>query len=357
MNDTLTRTLASSLEFLQSLARDGARPEEAKQRLRLLQDNSLGIKPDLLWEEEAYDQSVHYDILLHLDQAGTVSLSFCPDRAVPWPLRGVHRWDDAVLLCVNHTVMRIDQAIGCLDLIWNEDRIINRLINVCIIQEELEKNPLELSDDELQYAMDAFRRVNRLYKAEDTLRWMERQGMTQDKLERLVADEVIVGKLRDKITAGQVEAYFEQHRANFDSVYIARIDYPDAESAEQALSQIRCGQADFYEAAQHQAVVAARSGEAASHLFSVVRHGPPDAEWKTALFSAVLGQVIGPVRDGDSYALVHVLSFAPARLDEPTRRAIQKTLFAEWLEERRQTATIEWFWGNANQTSHTEDSR
>ncbi len=52
MNDTLTRTLASSLEFLQSLARDGARPEEAKQRLRLLQDNSLGIKPDLLWKKK-----------------------------------------------------------------------------------------------------------------------------------------------------------------------------------------------------------------------------------------------------------------------------------------------------------------
>jgi len=358
MNDTLARTLASSLEFLQSLAHDSVRPEEAQQRLRFLQASSPGLKLDLLWEEEAYDQFVHYDVLLHLDTGGTVSLSFCPDRAVPWPLRGVHRWNDADLLRVNHTVMRMDQAIGCLDLIWNEDRIISRLINVCIIQEELEQNPLELSDAELQHTMDAFRRAHRLYKAEDTFRWMERQGMTQDKLERLVADEAIVGKLRDKITAGRIEDYFEQHRANFDSACIARIDYPDAESAEQALSQIRCGQADFYEAAQRQAVAAAvRSGEASSHLFSVVRRGPPGAEWKTALFSAVPGQVIGPVRDGDSSALVRVLSFAPACLDEPTRRVIQKILFAEWLEERRQTATIEWFWGNTNQTSPTENSR
>jgi hypothetical protein len=75
--------------------------------------------------------------------------------------------------------MRINQAIGCIDLIWNERRMMDRLIHVCILEEELEQNPLELSDAELQDAMDAFRRARRLYRAEDTLRWMERQGMTQ----------------------------------------------------------------------------------------------------------------------------------------------------------------------------------
>ncbi len=358
MNETLTSTLASSLEFLQGLARDGVRPEQARQRLHLLQGNSPSISVDLIWEEEAYDQSMHYDVLMHLAQAGTVSLSFCPDRAVPWPLRGVHRWDESVLLRVNRTVMRIDQAIGCLDFIWNEDRIMNRLINVCIIQEELEKNPLELSDAELQHAMDAFRRAHRLCKAEDTLRWMEGRGMTQNKFERLVADQAIVAKLRDKITAGQVDSYFEQHRADFDSACIARIDCLDRESAEQALSQIRSGEADFYEVAQHQAMAAAaRSGEVSSHFFSVVYRAPDGAEWKSALFSAGREQVIGPVRDGDTYALVRVLVFAPACLDEPTRRTIQTMLFAEWLEEHRKTATIEWFWGTANQTSRTENPR
>src|SRR5215470_14545278 len=170
MNDTLTGTLSSSLEFLRDLAHDGARPEQAKQRLRAVQEKSPGIALDLVWEEEGYDQSVHYDVLLHLAHEGTVSLSFCPDRAVPWPLRGVHRSRDGDLLRVNATVMRIDQAIGCLDFIWNEDRIVDRLISVCIIQEELEKNPLELSEAELQHAMDAFRRAHRLYRAEDTLR-------------------------------------------------------------------------------------------------------------------------------------------------------------------------------------------
>src|SRR5262249_50217342 len=181
-------------------------------------------------------------------------------------------------------------------------------------------NPLELSNAELQQAMDAFRRAHRLYRAEDTVRWMERQGMTQYKLERLVADQAIVGKLQDKITAGQVENHFEQHRADFDSVCIARIDYPDGETAERALSQIRGREVDFYELVERQAVAAAaRSGEVSSQLFSVVQRGQADADWKTALFSAVPGQVTGPVRDGDMFVLVRVLRFAPPRLDLPTR--------------------------------------
>ena len=46
-----------------------------------------------------------------------------------------------------------------------------------------------------------------------------------------------------------------------------------------------------------------------------------------------------------------VLSLTPARLDEPLRRTIQSILFDQWLTERREAATIEWYWGNAARTS------
>jgi flavin-dependent dehydrogenase len=42
---------------------------------------------------------------------------------------------------------------------------------------------------------------------------------------------------------------------------------------------------------------------------------------------------------------------APARLDEPTRSAIKKILFEQWLAERREAASVEWYWGNAARTS------
>src|SRR5262249_25679437 len=159
--------------------------------------------------------SVHYDTLLHLAGEGTVSLSFCPEQTLPWPLRGVHRWSEKDLVRVNTTVLKVEQAIAYLDFIWNDAPILKRLVHACLIQETLDQDPIPLSDDEMQLALDAFRQVRQLHKAEDTYRWMEQRGLTHEKLERRVAHEARVAKLRDRVTAGRVEAYFETHRADF----------------------------------------------------------------------------------------------------------------------------------------------
>src|SRR5436309_464401 len=127
--------LVATLQFLQILQHEAVSPAEAKKRLYSLQANSPQLNFDLVWEEEAYDRSIHYDVLLTVPGTGTVSMSLCPDRAVPWPLRGVHRWSDSALLAVNRTVLKMDQAIACLDFIWNESPVMNRLIDVCLIQE------------------------------------------------------------------------------------------------------------------------------------------------------------------------------------------------------------------------------
>lgn len=109
MNAMLPQVLFDMLDYLMMLSREGIRPEEAKARLRTLQQQYPDTGMDLLWEEEAYDRSVHYDILLHLTREGTVSLSFCPDRALPWPMRGVQRWNEADLVRINNTVLILFQ--------------------------------------------------------------------------------------------------------------------------------------------------------------------------------------------------------------------------------------------------------
>src|SRR5262249_39834399 len=161
----------------------------------------------------------------------TVSLSFCPERALPWPLRGVQRWDERKLLRVNHTVLRVDQALACLDFIWGEARLLNRLVDTCLIQEALAKDPAPVADADLQHALDAFRGARRLCKADDCHRWMAQHGLTQGKLERLVADKVRLIKLRERVTADRVEGYFAQHASEFDTAQIVRLDFADEASA------------------------------------------------------------------------------------------------------------------------------
>ncbi len=72
------------LDYLLALQHEGVRPQRPTNppsRLCAAAIPSLGI--DLLAEEEAFDQSVHYDALLRLAGNGTVSLSYCPERAIP----------------------------------------------------------------------------------------------------------------------------------------------------------------------------------------------------------------------------------------------------------------------------------
>ena len=307
---------------------------------------------DLLAEVEAYDQSVHYDMLLRRAGEGTVSLSYCPERAVPWPLRGVHRWSEADLVRVNGTLLKVEEAIAYFDFIWDEAPIIERLVNLGLIREQLLREPITLTDAELQEAMDQFRAAKKLFKAQDTLQWLERHGMTHESLERYVADNAIVDKLRDRIAAGRVEEYFEQHAGDLDTARIARLEVRDEGHARALAGQIRTGRLDFFTAAQRCFLENAEGGAAvASGLFTVIERRQATASLREQLFTSMPGQLIGPLPVETGYALLCVLEIVPARLDSRTRAVIKNILFDDWLAQRRREARIEWCWGNASKTT------
>lgn len=72
MKETVQQTLVETLDYLMTLVRDGIRPEEARSGLRLLQSRHGEVGMQLIWEEEAYDHSMHYDALLNLPGKGSV---------------------------------------------------------------------------------------------------------------------------------------------------------------------------------------------------------------------------------------------------------------------------------------------
>jgi putative peptide maturation system protein len=345
MTEDVRSVAIHALDYLVGVSHDGLGPDEAAERLRAVAARHPEVRVDLVWDEEAYSRSVHYDVLLRSGGLGTVSISVCPDRGLPWPLRGVHRWREQELVRVNGTVLRVAQAVACLEFIWGVAPITRRLVDVCLVQEALAEAPQPISAAELQTALDDFRRAHALHGAEETARWMERQGLTHDRLERHVAEQVCVAKLRDRIAAGRIEEYFERHRAEFDVAHAARIPFPSEESAARAVRQIRGGRLEFYQAAEEWFLSQRPSTTRPRDLFVAVRRGQLSPEGASAVFEARPGTVVGPVRNGAGYSVVRVLSIAPARLDEPTRAEITTLLFEEWLAQRREAAAIEWYWG------------
>lgn len=346
MRPVSTDALSETLDYLVLLGRDGIQPQEARARLRLLQARHADTDLHLVWEAEAYDGSVHYDVLMR-GAGATVSLSVCPDRALPWPLRGAQRWSDADLLRVDDVVLKVDQAIASIDFIWNEWPIARRLIDVCLMQAEFDREPAVVSDSELQRGMDAFRRTHKLFDAETTQRWMEARGMTHAQMERIVNDNLAIGKLRDRVVGDRVDAYFEAHAADFDEIVVARIELADEDAARRLGRDIAEGRLDFYEAARREVLADhTRGAGRSSPMFAVLqRREVPSG---SPLLDATPLAVVGPTRSGEGYAIDQVVSIRSAWLDQATRAEVTKLLFEEWLAERRKSARIEWFWGRAS---------
>jgi putative peptide maturation system protein len=244
------------------------------------------------------------------------------------------------------------EAIQFLDFIWGEAPIMRRLVDSCLIRDELDREPIELSDAELQRAMDEFRKKHQLFRAEDTDRWMTLHGMTHEGLETYLADEATIAKLRDRIANGRVEDYFEEHRVELDTAYVAQLQFVSREDAREVCDRMRSSVVDFYEAAGRRFLAIARSpGHSPLNLFAAIPRRQASAELEMALFSCSPGEVIGPLRDGDRYTIIRALSIVPARLDDRMRATIKQILFEEWLAERRREARIEWYWGESNRTS------
>lgn len=71
------------------------------------------------------------------------------------------------------------------------------------------------------------------------------------------------------------------------------------------------------------------------------------------MFAAATGEIVGPIRVNDRYVIARVLGRTPAQLDDATRSTISQQIFEDWLAERRQAATIMWYWGTAREESTT----
>jgi putative peptide maturation system protein len=351
MLDILPATLHESLEYLIQLWREHVSPEEARAQFQRLQARHRDLEMDLLWTHETYTGIVHYDVLLRRPGQGTVSLSFCPDCGVPWLLRQAHDAREGDLVRVNTKILTVEEAMACLDFIWNEARLITSLVHVCLIQEAVERRGIVLTDEDLQQTMDAFRTQHGLYTAEETYRWLEQHGMTHERLECHIAAQALRAKLRDQVTEGAVETYFERHASDFDMAYIARVKVAEAQAAQRLCEQLRNGVADFFETAQHQFLTDREMPR--GQLFALVRRSQLSPPQAAAIFSAAPGTVVGPLRSGEGYDIVRVLDIERARLDPPMREAVKERLFEEWLAARRQEATIEWFWGNAEGSNRT----
>lgn len=342
MNETLPAVVRDALALLVTLREERVPVEEAMERLRPLKERHPGHWINMVWERETFGDSIHYDILIG-DGRGTYSLSYCADEETPWAVRGTQRINESLVVRVNDEPVYIHQAITSLDHAWHTLHVGRHLMDMCLVDKELRLNPVEVTDEELSDALTSFRRTRRLFTVAQVERWMRDHGTPQVQLEAHLRDQVARAKLRQRVAAGREEAYFQEHRAGFERVQVARLYASDQDEALRLYEQLRQAPESFLRVAQERFL----AGGQDDGLFVTLQRSELHREQAELLFAGEPGQVIAPVPSGEGYELMQVLRFLPAQLDDATRQQIRNALFEQWLEERRRTARVEWFWGAA----------
>lgn len=339
-SDSRATTVVEVISLLETIQRDGLSPSEALGLVTNLRAGQAMPRIELVWEQEAYDASVHYDALVREADGTTLSISLCRGGSLPWPLRGVHRWSEANLVQVNGRMVTMEAAVHHLDLVWDESPIMKRLVDMCLVQDELARQPVEISDEELQRGVDGLRQAHRLLSPQDMERWMEQRGVSHAWVEQLVAGQLALSKVRDRVLAATAADFIESQGDALDAVYLAVLEVSD----ERALVSVRedLDRGTSFEEAARRLVV--DSGNPARYRMEALRRRDATHALGRAAFDGRTGDVIGPVRHGKDLVLAQVIGQrgSEADLDDADLASL---VFEAWLESRRAEARVTWHWG------------
>jgi putative peptide maturation system protein len=265
----------------------------------------------------------------------------------------LQRWKDSDLVRVNGVVLSVADAVTQLDMLWEREPLMQRLIDRCLIDEALERDPVEVSDAEIQRAFDAMRRGRRLLSTADLDAWMKDTGTSWQVLESMAMQLARVAKLRERTVGHRVDDALKGDLSRFDWVSLATVSAHRSEAIDAVREEARRGGLGLLHAAQC-VFVQGGNERYETQLGRLRRHQLDDA-LQHAISEVTSGcngndenRVLGPLDTGERFMLAEVLALEAARPDDPElRRLVATQLFDDWLCDRRRHAKIEWFWGRA----------
>ncbi len=243
-----------------------------------------------------------------------------------------------VLVRVNGNDSDLVEAMRRRMLHPNRDQLLDYCITELLLRQYATKNKISYTPSELEAGireLDSQERENKT--------WKEFQAAIQgeDKFQYYRRDGVGGKLLRDKILTHfqeeDIQAYFAEHKLDFDKVELYSIRLGSKEQAEELYAQITEDGEDFHLLTRSYS----QDEETKPQLGYVgkVSRSEVTAEIEAAVFNASPGEVVGPIKTESGYNLFKVGAVYPATLEEE-RENIRLQLFSDLIARLRAEAKI-----------------
>ncbi|WP_017721441.1 peptidylprolyl isomerase [Kamptonema formosum] len=204
-----------------------------------------------------------------------------------------------------------------------------RLLHQKLIEKVARERGVTITPEEIEAEANRQRYEKRLQKASDTLAWLADQMMTADDWEAGIRDRLLAKKLADYLFAKEVEKFFAQNKLDFEEVLLYQILLRDEKLARELYYEIENQEITFYQAARLYDIDERRRLQC-GYEGKLCRWGMKPAI-AAAVFSAPLGEPIGPLRTEQGYYLLMVEEFIPAQLSPERYQELLNRMFQQWL--------------------------
>jgi parvulin-like peptidyl-prolyl isomerase len=226
--------------------------------------------------------------------------------------------------------VELDEILEFLKKTLRFKEIYQAVLHQEIIDRAAQEKGLVVTPEEIQADADRIRREKRLEKAGDTLAWLADELITPDIWEAGILDRLLAQKLAKHLFTKEVEKFFAENRLDFEQISLYQIIVPYHRVAQEVFYQIEEDEISFFEAA-HLYDIDERRRLQCGYEGKLYRWDlKPDIA--AVVFSANIGEVIGPLQTEQGYHLLMVKEFIPAELTPEKYQEILNKMFKQWLE-------------------------
>jgi hypothetical protein len=191
----------------------------------------------------------------------------------------------------------------------------------------------DIAADAVQQASDDFREQLKLTSSQQTMLWLDTNGISLDHWSDCVATALALEEMKKNLFADRVESWFGQNSRSLDRVELSRLTVNTVGIAEEIIDQINEGEICFAEAVERHDIstVSKKRGG----YWGIKGRKQVDHAIEVRLFDAEPGDIVGPLENSEGAQVFRVLDNVKAALNAENRRQILTHLFTEWWSNQR----------------------